>query len=173
MSHRNRTHLARYEAENVALSIYTQEEAEALVQELAADWTAGNCFFLGAFERATGEFVAQIYLGPVNWDLPEFEIGYFADRDHQRQGFVTEAVQAVVRIAFEHLHAHRLRIECDDTNVPSCRVAERCGFVREGYIRENKLGPDGTLSGTVHYGLLKSDRWGGWRDRYEEALNGD
>ena len=31
MSRRNRTHLARYGAENVALSIHTEEEAEALV----------------------------------------------------------------------------------------------------------------------------------------------
>ena len=58
---------------------------------------------------------------------------------------------------FEHLKAHRVRLECDDSNVRSHRVAERCGMVKEGHIRENKKNPDGTLSGTLHYGLLRSE----------------
>ncbi len=38
---------------------------------------------------------------------------------------------------------------CDDTNVRSRRVAERCGLVLEGHIRENKLNVDGTHSGRL------------------------
>jgi RimJ/RimL family protein N-acetyltransferase len=55
------------------------------------------------------------------------------------------------------LKAHRVRIECDETNVRSYRVAERCGFSREGHFRENKKHPDGTMSGTLFYGLLGSE----------------
>jgi RimJ/RimL family protein N-acetyltransferase len=36
-------------------------------------------------------------------------------------------------------------------------VAERCGLVRERHFRENKRNPDGTMSGTLVYGLLKSE----------------
>lgn len=100
---------------------------------------------------------AQIYVGPANWDLPEFEIGYFADKDHEGRGYATEAVKATLRFIFEHLKAHRVRLECDDTNVQSRRVAERCGMVREGWFRENKRDADGTFSGTVHFGLLRSE----------------
>ena len=102
-------------------------------------------------------FVGQIYIGPVNWDLPEFALGYFVDKDLEGQGFITEAVNATLGFIFEHLNAHRVRIECDDTNERSCRVAERCGFVREGHFRENKRGPDGTMRGTQYFGLLKSE----------------
>jgi len=135
MSQRNRPHLMRYESENVAMSIESEQDAEVLVRELAAEWAARRCFFIGAFEKTTGEFVAQVYVGPVNWELPEFDIGYFADVDHQGQGFVTEAVGATIRFIFEHLHAQRVRIECDDTNLRSRRVAERCGMVVEGHVR--------------------------------------
>jgi aminoglycoside 6'-N-acetyltransferase len=157
MSQRNRSHLERYEPGNAVMSLKTEEEAEILVRELAADWAARNCFFMGAFERGTDEFLAQIYVGPIDWNLPELSIGYFADVDHEGQGFVTEAVRAALRFAFEHLAAHRVRIECDDTNVRSYRVAERCGFVREARIRENKKNPDGTITGTLIYGLLKNE----------------
>jgi len=30
-------------------------------------------------------------------------------------------------------------------------------MVREGHVRENKRNPDGTLSGTLHFGLLKRE----------------
>lgn len=157
MSQKNRTHLARYEAENVVMSIESEQDAEIVVRELAAEWRARNCFFMGAFDKETDEFVAQVYVGPVNWDVPEFEIGFFVDKDHEGQGYVTEAVSATMGFIFEYLKAHRIRMECDDTNERSWRVAERCGMAREGHIRENKKNADGTLSGTLHFGLLKRE----------------
>jgi RimJ/RimL family protein N-acetyltransferase len=157
VSQRNRAHLARYEAENALMSIENAQDAEVVVRELAADWVARNCFFMGAFDRETDEFVAQIYIGPVNWEVPEFEIGFFADQAHEGQGYVTEAARAALEFIFEHFQAHRVRLECDDTNERSRRVAERCGMALEGHIRENKRNVDGALSGTLHFGLLKRE----------------
>jgi ribosomal-protein-serine acetyltransferase len=85
------------------MAIQSVQDAETVVRDLAADWVARNCFFMGAFDKKTNEFVAQIYVEPVNWGLPEFEIGYFVDKDHERQGFVTEALNATIRFIFEHL----------------------------------------------------------------------
>jgi ribosomal-protein-alanine N-acetyltransferase len=157
MSQRNHPHLARYEAENVVMSVESEQDAEVLVRELAADWRARDCFFMGAFDRTADEFVAQIYVGPVDWKVPEFEIGFFAEVDHEGQGYVTEAARAALGFIFHHLQAHRVRLECDDTNERSWRVAERCGMVREGHVRENKRNADGTLSGTLYYGLLRRE----------------
>jgi RimJ/RimL family protein N-acetyltransferase len=157
MSVKNREHLMRYEAENVAANIASEEAAEILVGELSNEWVKGTCFFIGAFTKRTKEFVAQIYVGTIDQKLPEFEIGYFADVDHERQGFVTEAVRAVLGVIFNQLNVHRVRLECNETNLRSIRVAERCGMTREGYLRENKRNPDGTYSGSLIYGLLKSE----------------
>jgi RimJ/RimL family protein N-acetyltransferase len=88
--------------------------------------------------------------------LLEFEIGFFVDSDHEGRGYVTEAVRAVIQFIFQHLEAHRVRVECDDINIRNRRVAQRCGMVLEGHIRENKRNADGTLSGTLHFGLLRS-----------------
>jgi RimJ/RimL family protein N-acetyltransferase len=156
---RNRDHLQRYESGNVILTAKTEEEAEILVRGLHADWVARNFFFMGAFDNGTREFVAQIYVGVVNWDLPEFAIGYFADKGHEGQGFVTEAVRAALKFIFEHLRAHRVRLETNETNTRSRRVAERCGFIQEGRLRDAvaRRNPDETFSGDVLYGLLRSD----------------
>lgn len=157
MSERNRAHLARYEAGNPALGIHSEEEAEIVMRDFVASWVARTAFFFGAFRRDTGEFVAQIYVGPGDWILPQFYLGYFVDVDHEGQGYVTEAAQAALHFTFNNLQAHRVTLHCDDTNQRSYRVAERCGFVREGHVRENKKNPDGTITGTLQYGLLRRD----------------
>jgi RimJ/RimL family protein N-acetyltransferase len=157
ISQRNRSHLSRYESNNIILSINNEQEAERLAVELANAWADRKHFFLGAFKKNTGEFVAQVYIGPVNWILPEFVIGFFVDVDHEGKGYVTEAVHGVLPFIFRDLHAYRVRLECDDTNERSWRVAECCGMVREGHFRENKLHPDGTRSGTYYYGLLRKE----------------
>jgi ribosomal-protein-alanine N-acetyltransferase len=101
--------------------------------------------------------VAQIYIGVVNWDLPEFDLGYFLDVEHEGQGYVTEAAEATMGFIFTQLGAARVRLECDDTNSRSYRVAERCGMIKEGHIRENKRNADGGINGTLLYELLRSE----------------
>lgn len=157
MSLRNRGHLARFEAGNAAMSIETEADAERVIAEFLAGWTTGRAFFLGAFTRDPDNFAAQLYVGAANSHLPEFEVGFFADVEHEGHGYVSEAVTGVLRFLFDGLNAHRVRLECDDTNERSARVAERCGFVREGHIRENHLWPDGSVTGTLHYGLLRRE----------------
>jgi RimJ/RimL family protein N-acetyltransferase len=157
MGQRNRAHLERYESGNALLSPKNPEEAEALARELDADWEAGRCYFIGAFDKATHEFVAQVYVGVVSRETPEYEIVFIVDQAHEGQGFVLEAVKATLGIVFKRLGAHRVSLRCDETNTRSYRVAERCGFNREGHLRENKRNPDGSRSGTFIYGLLKSE----------------
>lgn len=157
MGQRNRDHLARYEADNAARSLESVEDAEELIRKLATAWEAQTYFFMGAFDRKTDEFLAQVTIVPVDWDVPAFAIGFFVDEAHEGQGYVTESVRAVMGFVFEYLEAHRVGMECDDTNLRSRRVAERCGLTLEGHIRENKRNVDGTLSGTLHFGLLRRE----------------
>lgn len=156
----NKRHLLPYEAGNPALAVETLDDAETLMRRFVAYWAARDAFFLGAWQVETGAFACQVYIGPVDRDLPEFEIGYFVDTRCEGRGFVTEAVKAAIRYCFEHLHAYRLRLGCNETNRRSWRVAERCGFVREGHIRQvhpHILCADGSYSGDFLYGLLRSE----------------
>ncbi len=157
MSQKNKPHLQRFESGNAVMSISSEKDAEKVIHDFMDDWKDRKAFFMGAFLKETQEFVAQVYVGVVNWTLPEFEVGYFADVDHEGHGYVTEAVKGALGWLFDHLEAHRVRLGCDETNLRSIRVAERCGFVREGHLRETKQHPDGNYSGDLHYGLLRSE----------------
>ena len=156
----NKQHLLPFEEGNSALAVNCVEDAEILVREYAAAWMARNIFFMGAWEKATNRLVAQVVVMVVNWDLPEFAVGYFADKDQQGKGFVTEGVKAALQMVFERLGAVRVRLECNETNVRSIGVAERCGFVREGHLRQTHRGilcADGSFSGDYLYGMLRGE----------------
>jgi aminoglycoside 6'-N-acetyltransferase len=157
VSQKNREHLQRYESDNFLMTINSEEQAESEVCEIEKSYGEGDYYFLPVFLQSTDQFAAQIYIGRTNLDLPEYVVGFIADVDHEGQGYITEALKAVLDCIFDHLGAHRVFLECDDTNNRSWAVAERCGFIREGHLRENKYHPDSTISGTYIYGLLRND----------------
>lgn len=157
---RNHAHLARFEAGNSLMQITSIADAEKVIRDFAEMWQACRAYFLGAFLPDTGEFAAQIYIGASNRDLPEYELGFIADCEHERRGYVTEAARAALGFIFNDLHAHRVRLECDDTNLRSALVAERLCMPLEGHLHQNHPHPDGSITGTFLYGLLKSE-WNG------------
>lgn len=157
MSLRNRAHLSRHERDNAAMTIATEADAAAAIRGFEEEAQAGKAAFLGVFHRESGSFVAQIYIGVTNADLPGYLIGYFCDEAHVRQGYVLEAAKATVGALFGECGALRVGLWCDDTNVASLRIAERLGMRQEGHVRADKRHPDGSITGSLCYGLLRDE----------------
>ena len=65
------------------------------------------------------------------------EIGYALHRDHWGQGLMAEALQAVLSFGFTTLGLHSVEANINPSNLPSARLLERAGFLREAYFREN------------------------------------
>ena len=155
--------------DNPARTLVSADQAEELIRRFAADWVARRALFLGVWIKpgvsdaeSVGEstLVAQIYVGFVDRTVPEMEIGYFVDWQHEGRGYVTEAARAALGFCFDILHAHRVRISCNELNRRSWRVAERLGFRREAHLRQTRrhvLLADGSYSGDCIYRLLRSD----------------
>jgi [ribosomal protein S5]-alanine N-acetyltransferase len=60
-------------------------------------------------------------------------LGYALAPDAVGQGYMTEAVDRVVRIAFAELALHRVECNIMPRNARSLAVAQRAGFEREGF----------------------------------------
>jgi RimJ/RimL family protein N-acetyltransferase len=154
---RNRGHLAEFESGNVLMQLRDEEHAEATVRELAAEWMARNCFFISIFEKATDEWSEQVYVEPTNWELPEFSIGFVADVNYEGKGYLSEAVNCVLGMLFGEMGAHRVKSDCNENNIRSWQLLERCGFRREGHLIENRRTVDGSFHGDYLYGLLRRE----------------
>ncbi len=151
---RNREHLSEFESRNVLMHLKNEDGAEVIISKLESAWVAGTHFFIGIFEKATDVWVGQVYVEPTNRELPEFAIGYVADTSYEGKGYISEAVNAVLTVLFEDMGAHRVKSDCNENNMRSWRLLERCGFSREGHLRENKKKADGSFHGDYLYGLL-------------------
>ena len=62
-------------------------------------------------------------------------LGYQIGAEFARQGFMTEAIQLMLRHAFVDLKLHRLEANIQPGNTASIALVKRAGFVREGYSR--------------------------------------
>ena len=63
-------------------------------------------------------------------------LGYWIGAAHSRQGYMTEALAAVLEFAFSHLGLHRVEAACLPANEASRRLLLKSGFREEGYARE-------------------------------------
>ena len=84
------------------------------------------------------------------------EIGYSLHPDWQGRGLASEALQLVLGYVFNELGLRRIEADIDPRNLPSCRLVERFGFVREGLLRERWHVNDEICDSAI-YGLLSKD----------------
>ena len=78
------------------------------------------------------------------------EIGYWLSESYWGQGIVTDAVSALVPVAFERYDIVRLQAGIFSTNTASMRVLEKCGFTREA-VHKNAIWKNGRLLDEVVY----------------------
>lgn len=67
------------------------------------------------------------------------EIGYVFAPQFHGHGYATEAVAAVLQLAFDDLGLHRVVARLDARNVASARLAERLGMRREAHFMRNEM----------------------------------
>ena len=133
------------------------EETEQRSQRARAKFLTGEDFNGRAYLKTTGALALCAGLHPLDWNVPKFEIGYWCRAAYQGQGYVTETVQALTRIAFDVFGANRIEIRCDARNLRSRRVAERAGYSLESTLKNDMLAPDGKLRDTLIYALFPQE----------------
>jgi len=83
-------------------------------------------------------------------------MGYILERAAWGKGFVAEAVGGALQHGFTRLKLHRIWLEIDPRNAASVRVAEKCGFMREGFARKSYY-LNGEYLDSVFYAMLADD----------------
>lgn len=101
-------------------------------------------------------------IGMVNYHHRELrnrrlEIGYILSPALQGQGFMTEALQAMLAYCFKDLNVHRVEALIDPGNKDSIRLAKRLGFRLEGGPLRDYWRVGETYRSTMMYSLLAGE----------------
>ncbi len=88
-----------------------------------------------------GTFLGLALAVRIERDAAEVELGYVVALAARSRGVATEALRLLTDWAFEELAAQRIELIISVDNPASRRVAERCGYVREGVLRSVYVKP--------------------------------
>ncbi|MNK29038.1 Ribosomal-protein-serine acetyltransferase [compost metagenome] len=138
-----------------ARNLPTPDESEAYVRKARLNFLERTDLVLHLFDRNTNEFIGSSGLHRFDWDIRNFEIGYWLRTSRTGQGLAVEAVHGVTDFAVTYLEAKRLEIRCEANNQASGRVAERAGFTREGILRNASLDEFGGLADIMIFAKAK------------------
>ncbi len=120
---------------------YTAADARAWVAQAIRAWHEGTSAPFAVVDAKTGRLLGGMGVRWIDRVNAIGEAGYWVRAASRGQGVTTRALRLATRWAFESAGCRRLLLRADTLNVPSQRVAERAGFVREGVERSARFSP--------------------------------
>ena len=112
---------------------FTREECWSRLLRYVGHWSLMGFGYWVVEEKASGRFVGEVGLSDFQREIEPpltdlHEIGWVLAPWAFGRGYATEAVQAALDWAHEHLGPNGSACMIDPENAASIRVAEKCGF---------------------------------------------
>ncbi|MES2706827.1 MAG: GNAT family N-acetyltransferase [Verrucomicrobiota bacterium] len=145
-------------------------EAEAWFQRISALREAGSAVDFAIIKKAGGGVIGRCGLFEYEVENASAVVGYLLGRDHWGQGYMREALTALIDCSFKGMDLRRLEARVEAGNLASSGLLRRLGFIREGVLRERWL-TGGEPTDAEVYGLLRHE-WAG-QSRLSEATAKD
>ena len=95
-------------------------------------------FHLGIEETSSSKVIGDLWVYLIENDRMASVAIRIAPRS-QSKGYGSEALSAMTRFCFECTELQRLQAQVDVRNIPSQRMLEKCGYTKEGLIRQGKM----------------------------------
>lgn len=108
------------------------DETFAFLDRLNEAWSLGTERTWALTLPGEDRVIGMIGLRPHGYKA---DFGYVLAKPYWGRGLMTEAVRAVVDLAFADPLVHRVWAVCDTDNIGSARVLEKAGLAFEGILR--------------------------------------
>jgi len=143
-----------------------RETALSIYSALSSKTSIGQEAHFCGFNKGTDDFLFCIGLFPDNrLNQHSMELGYWVSSKHSGEGFGTLSAQLTIYLAFFYYGADRLAIRSDPDNKGSLAIINKCGFNKEGVMRNSLAKPtremlnDGysTNRDSLYFSLISDD----------------
>ena len=122
---------------------FSDDEAQVWLDRQQERYAAYGFGLWAVVEKASGQLIGQCGVTMQDWcgrEVPE--VGYLFRRSKWHQGFAAEAAIACREYAFRSLGMAEVFSIIRDSNLPSQRVALRCGMSLRGSFVKHYYGMD-------------------------------
>ena len=132
------------------------DELRAHLARAHAAWDEGDYSFSMWLRDIPNTLVGRISIRSNDWG-DGYNIGYWTHPVHQRKGYMTEALNAVLKFGFEQLEVPWIEAYYAVWNTGSGRVLEKVGmrlksFVRQGFKKGDVWVPEYRV-------LIRKEEW--------------
>lgn len=129
-------------------------DVEAFLQRATREMAERNWLLWAICLKKGGNLIGSIGFWRIEWENRRAEIGYELHPDHWGKRYATAAVKTVSAYGLSQVGFHSIVATVNPTNLGSIKVLENCGYLREGYFRENVF-HRGQFWDTAVYTLLE------------------
>lgn len=152
----NRDHLEPYEPRWVE-DCLSEDFFRRRLKRQSYDWQIERaCSFL-IFKKQEDVLIGGMNINNICRGAAQYaSLGYWIDRDHQGQGYMSEALRLTVQYCFEELKLHRIHAACIPDNERSKNLLLRGGFSEEGFAKRY-LQINGTWQDHVLFSLIRGE----------------
>ncbi len=131
-------------------------QAEAWFQRISAQQEAGSALEFVVVAKPGGHVIGRCGLFDFEEANTHARLGYILGRAHWGQGYMREALTALVEAAFRQMRLRKLEANVEAENVRSAHLLQRLGFTREGVLRERWITEGQPMDAEI-YGLLRHE----------------
>jgi RimJ/RimL family protein N-acetyltransferase len=102
-------------------------------------------------------YVGSISFNVIDWRNRSAGLGIvIGDKSLWGKGYGSDAMRVLMRLGFDKLNLHRLWLHVHDYNPRAIASYEKCGFKREGVLRQEHFAR-GKYHDTIVMGILESE----------------
>ena len=100
-------------------------------------------------------FIGKCGFIKINWKNRVGELAIMIGETQMHgKGYGTDAIRTLCQFGFDELNLHKIKATVFDFNEPALRCYEKCGFVREGLLKQ-EIYREGAYHDVVMMGLIK------------------
>lgn len=131
----------------------------------------GDVLIFGVVDELSQQLVGTTRLYDIDRQHLSAEIGAtIYAKSAQRTHINTTCKFLLLSYAFEDLGLVRVQIRTDAENLASQRAIERIGFIKEGYLRNEKIRSTGKPRNTYLYSMIDSE-WPKAKEKLLKLMN--
>lgn len=106
------------------------------------------------------KYIGGCGVNKIDWKNSVVVVGiYIGDKNYWNKGYGTDAMNLLVQFIFEQMNINKIKLIVFGFNDRAIKCYEKCGFVREGVLRQ-ELFRDGKYYDEYIMSILKEEYFG-------------